>query len=61
MLDADGGVADAEQIVREVRELPGTIRVRMLYRRAFMPAGAAVIGCIAVYWLIARVAGTSLG
>ncbi|MFM9943123.1 MAG: phosphoglycerate dehydrogenase [Hyphomicrobiaceae bacterium] len=33
VLDADGGVANAEGIVREIRELPGTIRARMLYRR----------------------------
>jgi D-3-phosphoglycerate dehydrogenase len=34
VLDADGGVANAEEIVREIRHLPGTIRARMLYRRA---------------------------
>lgn len=33
VLDADGGVAHAEDIVKEIRELPGTIRARMLYRR----------------------------
>jgi D-3-phosphoglycerate dehydrogenase len=33
VLDADGSVAEAESIVREIRELPGTIRARMLYRR----------------------------
>ena len=33
VLDADGGVANAEAIVREIRGLPGTIRARMLYRR----------------------------
>lgn len=34
VLDADGTVADAEDIVREIRALPGTIRARMLYRRS---------------------------
>ena len=33
VLDADGGVANAEKIVTEIRALPGTIRARMLYRR----------------------------
>ena len=33
VLDADGSIADAEEIVREIRALPGTIRARMLYRR----------------------------
>ncbi len=33
VLDADGGVTDAEGIVREIRALPGTVRARMLYRR----------------------------
>jgi D-3-phosphoglycerate dehydrogenase len=34
VLDADGPVADAEAIVKEIRALPGTIRARMLYRKA---------------------------
>ena len=34
VLDADGPVAEAENIVREIRALPGTIRARMLYRKA---------------------------
>ena len=34
VLDADGTVTDAEAIVKEIRALPGTIRARMLYRRA---------------------------
>jgi len=34
VLDADGPVAAAEVIVREIRALPGTIRARMLYRKA---------------------------
>ena len=34
VLDADGSVSDAEDIVKEIRALPGTIRARMLYRRA---------------------------
>ena len=33
VLDADGPVAAAEAIVREIRALPGTIRARMLYRK----------------------------
>lgn len=33
VLDADGQVSDAEDIVREIRGLAGTIRARMLYRR----------------------------
>ena len=33
VLDADGTVPDAEDIVSEIRELAGTIRARMLYRR----------------------------
>jgi D-3-phosphoglycerate dehydrogenase / 2-oxoglutarate reductase len=34
VLDADGTVADAEDIVKEIRALAGTIRARMLYRRS---------------------------
>jgi len=34
VLDADGPVAEAESIVKEIRALPGTIRARMLYRKA---------------------------
>jgi D-3-phosphoglycerate dehydrogenase / 2-oxoglutarate reductase len=34
VLDADGSVPDAEEIVREIRGLAGTIRARMIYRRA---------------------------
>jgi D-3-phosphoglycerate dehydrogenase len=34
VLDADGPVAEAETIVKEIRALPGTIRARMLYRKA---------------------------
>lgn len=34
VLDADGTVPDAEDIVKEIRSLPGTIRARMLYRRS---------------------------
>ena len=34
VLDADGQVTDAEDIVREIRDLSGTIRARMLYRRS---------------------------
>jgi D-3-phosphoglycerate dehydrogenase len=33
VLDADGTVAAAEAIVKEIRALPGTIRARMLYRK----------------------------
>jgi D-3-phosphoglycerate dehydrogenase / 2-oxoglutarate reductase len=34
VLDADGGVTNAEGIVKEIRALPGTLRARMLYRRS---------------------------
>ena len=34
VLDADGSVADAEDVVKDIRALPGTIRARMLYRRS---------------------------
>ena len=34
VLDADGSVADAEDVVKDIRALAGTIRARMLYRRA---------------------------
>jgi D-3-phosphoglycerate dehydrogenase len=34
VLDADGPVAEAEAIVKEIRAHPGTIRARMLYRKA---------------------------
>ena len=34
VLDADGSVADAEDVVREIRALAGTIRARLLYRRS---------------------------
>jgi D-3-phosphoglycerate dehydrogenase len=34
VLDADGPVAEAEAIVKEIRALPGTVRARMLYRKA---------------------------
>ena len=33
VLDADGTVPDAEDIVKEIRGVSGTIRARMLYRR----------------------------
>jgi hypothetical protein len=34
------------------------LRATRFYRRAFMPGGALAIGCMAVYWLTLRVAGT---
>lgn len=34
VLDADGMVADAGHVLDEIRSLPGTVRARMLYRRA---------------------------
>ena len=34
VLDADGSVPQAEEVVREIRALSGTIRARMLYRRS---------------------------
>jgi hypothetical protein len=34
------------------------LRATRFYRHAFMPGGALAIGCMAVYWLTLRVAGT---
>lgn len=34
VLDADGLVENAEEIVKDIRAQPGTIRARMLYRRS---------------------------
>jgi hypothetical protein len=34
------------------------LRETRFYRRAFMPGGALAIGCMAVYWLTMRAAGT---
>ena len=34
VLDAEGSVANAPDILKEIRALPGTIRARMLYRRS---------------------------
>jgi D-3-phosphoglycerate dehydrogenase / 2-oxoglutarate reductase len=34
VLDADGSVDDANAVLKEIRALPGTIRARILYRRA---------------------------
>ena len=34
VLDADGSVHDAEDVVKDIRALPGTLRARMLYRRS---------------------------
>ena len=36
------------------------LRATSFYQRALMPVGAAVIGCIALYWLGMRVAGVGL-
>jgi hypothetical protein len=47
-------------IVASVVPIMYLIRGTPFYRRAFMPAGAAVIGCIAVYWLAIRVTGITL-
>ncbi len=33
VLDADGAVADAPNVLKEIRALPGTVRARMLYKR----------------------------
>jgi D-3-phosphoglycerate dehydrogenase / 2-oxoglutarate reductase len=33
VLDADGSVDDATDVLAEIRALPGTIRARLLYRR----------------------------
>lgn len=32
VLDADGSVAEAEAVLEQIRELPGTVRARLLYR-----------------------------
>jgi HupE / UreJ protein len=37
------------------------LRRTRLYREAFMPAGAIAIGAMATCWLVARLAGASLG
>jgi hypothetical protein len=37
------------------------LRHTVLYRRAFMPAGAVAIALLAAYWLIARAIGGGLG
>lgn len=34
VLDADGTVPDAEDVVKDIRALPGTLRARMLYRKS---------------------------
>lgn len=47
-------------IVAAVVPIMYLIRGTPFYRRAFMPAGAALIGSIAVYWLAIRVTGSSL-
>ena len=33
VLDADGPVPDADEVLAEIRQIPGTIRARLLYRR----------------------------
>jgi len=48
-------------IVLGVLPLAFALRRTLLYRRAFMPAGATAIGIVATYWLLARVAGMNLG
>lgn len=47
-------------IVTTVIPVMYLIRETPFYRRAFMPAGAAVISSIAVYWLAIRVTGNDL-
>jgi D-3-phosphoglycerate dehydrogenase len=34
VLDADGAVEDAADVLKEIRALPGTVRARMLYSRS---------------------------
>ncbi len=48
-------------IVLGVLPLAFLLRHTWLYRRTFMPAGAAAIGLLAAYWLVARLTGTNLG
>lgn len=48
-------------IVLVVLPLAFLARDTWLYRRTFMPAGAATIGGIAAWWLLARLSGTGLG
>jgi HupE / UreJ protein len=47
-------------IVATVVPIMYVMRGTPFYRRAFMPAGAAVIGSIAVYWLAIRITGSNL-
>ena len=48
-------------IVLAVLPVAFLMRHTSAYRRAFMPAGAVAISLVAVYWLISRVSGGSLG
>ena len=48
-------------IVLVVLPIAFLARDTWLYRRTFMPAGAAAIGAIAAWWLLARLSGTGLG
>jgi hypothetical protein len=48
-------------IVAGVLPLTFVVRHSWLYRRTFMPAGAAAIVLLACWWLLARMSGASLG
>ena len=48
-------------IVAAVLPLAFVLRHTPVYRRAFMPMGALIIGAVATYWLLARLAGGDLG
>jgi hypothetical protein len=48
-------------IVLAVLPFAFLMRRTMLYRRAFMPAGAVAIGLMAAYWLLTRLGGAGLG
>jgi len=48
-------------VVLTVLPLAFLSRHTRLYRHAFMPAGSAAIALLATYWLLARLAGASLG
>ena len=48
-------------IVLVVLPVAFVLRHTIVFRRAFMPAGAVAISAIATYWLVARVTGAGLG
>ncbi len=48
-------------VVAMVLPVAFMLRHTVVYRRAFMPAGAVVIGGCAVVWLVERLSGSALG